>query len=227
MRVLLIEDDRYLQADLRAGLTEAGFAADATGTIADARHLAGGGSYDAIVLDLTLPDGDGREFLRELRDGGDATPVLILSARAMVEDRVTCLDLGADDYLAKPFAFSELVARMRALIRRATVPGTVVLSAADLTLDPVARVVTRAGSKIDLLPKEFLLLEYLLREKGHVVTRTMIAEHVWDMNYDSFSNVIDVHIARLRRKMDEGHDVKLVRTVRGVGYVLEGPEDKS
>jgi len=176
--------------------------------------------YDAIVLDLMLPGKDGLGVLRELRAGGRATPVLILSARDDVGDRVRGLDAGADDYLPKPFAFAELLARLRALMRRGTARASMI-RVAGLEVDLVTRKVQRAGRNIDLTAKEFALLEFLARHAGEVVTRTMIAEHVWDLNFDSFSNVIDVYIRYLRQKIDEPFDKKLIHTRRGVGYVLE------
>jgi DNA-binding response OmpR family regulator len=175
--------------------------------------------YDVIVLDLMLPKRDGLSVLRELRSAGRATPVLVLTARDEVDDRVRGLDAGADDYLPKPFAFAELLARVRSLLRRGTArPSLIEID--DLRIDLLARKAERGGIKIDLTQKEFALLEYLARHAGEVVTRTMISEHVWDMNFDSFSNVIDVYIRYLRRKIDEPFPNKLIHTRRGVGYVL-------
>jgi heavy metal response regulator len=219
VRILVVEDEVRVRSFLVRGLAEAGFAVDAAGSGDEALRLAFVHPYDAIVLDLMLPGKDGLSVLRELRAGGRATPVLILSAREELEDRVRGLDAGADDYLAKPFAFAELLARLRALLRRGTARASA-LRIADLSLDLVTRKVQRAGRNIELTAKEFALLEYLARHAGEVVTRTMIAEHVWDMNFDSFSNVIDVYIRYLRRKIDEPFEPKLIHTRRGVGYLL-------
>ena len=219
MRVLVVEDEVRVRSFLVRGLEEAGFAVDAAGSGDEALRLAFVHPYDAILLDLMLPGKDGLSVLRELRAGGRATPVLILSARDDLPDRVRGLDAGADDYLPKPFAFAELLARLRALLRRGTARASAI-QVADLNVDLVTRKVQRAGKNIDLTAKEFALLEYLARHAGEVVTRTMIAEHVWDMNFDSFSNVIDVYIRYLRRKIDEPFEPKLIHTRRGVGYLL-------
>jgi heavy metal response regulator len=215
----VVEDEVRVRSFLVRGLEEAGFAVDAVGSGDEALRLAFVHPYDAIVLDLMLPGKDGLSVLRELRAGGRATPVLILSAREELQDRVRGLDAGADDYLPKPFAFAELLARLRTLLRRGTARASA-LRIADLSLDLVTRKVQRAGRNIELTAKEFALLEYLARHAGEVVTRTMIAEHVWDMNFDSFSNVIDVYIRYLRRKIDEPFEPKLIHTRRGVGYLL-------
>jgi heavy metal response regulator len=219
VRVLVVEDEVRVRSFLVRGLEEAGFAVDAAGSGDEALRLAFVHPYDAILLDLMLPGKDGLSVLRELRAGGRATPVLILSARDDLPDRVRGLDAGADDYLPKPFAFAELLARLRALLRRGTARASAI-QVADLNVDLVTRKVQRAGKNIDLTAKEFALLEYLARHAGEVVTRTMIAEHVWDMNFDSFSNVIDVYIRYLRRKIDEPFEPKLIHTRRGVGYLL-------
>ena len=179
-------------------------------------------AYDAIVLDLTLPGLDGLEVLRRLRDRGCAAPVLVLTARDSVDDRVRGLDSGADDYLVKPFAFAELLARVRVLLRRGA-PQTSVIQVGDLVIDVASRSVERAGRPIELTSKEFSLLEYMARHAGEVVTRTMISEHVWDINFDTLSNVIDVYIRYLRRKIDDPFEAKLIQTRRGVGYVLQPP----
>ena len=176
--------------------------------------------YDLIVLDLMLPGLDGFQILRRLRDDGVATPVIILTARNAVDDKIRGLDLGADDYLTKPFAFEELLARVRALLRRGQPQVSPVLKVADLALDPAARRVTRAGQRIELTAKEYALLEYLMRHHGRVLTRTMISEHVWDQTFDSYTNVIDVYVNYLRKKVDQGFEPKLIHTVRGVGYTL-------
>ena len=219
MRVLVVEDEARVRSFLVRGLEEAGFSVDAAASGDEGLRMAFVHPYDAVVLDLGLPGKDGLSVLRELRAGGRSTPVLILSAREELEDRVRGLDAGADDYLPKPFAFAELLARLRALLRRGTARASA-LKVADLEIDLVTRKVKRAGQNIELTAKEFALLEYLARHAGEVVTRTMIAEHVWDLNFDSFSNVIDVYIRYLRRKIDETHEPKLIHTRRGVGYVL-------
>jgi heavy metal response regulator len=219
VRVLVVEDEARVRSFLERGLHEAGFAVDACADGDAALQHALLHPYDAIVLDLMLPRRSGLDVLAELRREGRATPVLVLTARDRLEERVRGLDAGADDYLAKPFAFAELLARLRALLRRGTA-ATSAIEIADLRVDLVARRVHRAGQRIELTPKEFALLEYLARQAGQVVTRTMIAEHVWDMNFDSFTNVIDVYIRYLRRKIDEPFERKLIHTRRGVGYVL-------
>ncbi len=220
MRVLVVEDEPRVRSFLRRGLVEAGLAVDAVAEGQAALEFALANPYDAIVLDLMLPGKDGLEVLRELRSRRCATPVLVLTARDAVEDRVRGLDAGADDYLPKPFAFAELLARVRALLRRGS-PQTSVLRVGDLTLDVAARSAERAGRRLDLTAKEFALLEYLARHAGEVVTRTMIAQHVWDIDFDTFSNVIDVYIRYLRRKLDDPFETKLIQTRRGVGYVLQ------
>ncbi len=219
MRVLVVEDEPRVLSFLDRGLSEAAFAVDSACRGDEALELALVHPYDAIVLDLMLPGKTGLEVVREFRDAGRSTPILILTARDQLEDRVRGLDSGADDYLVKPFAFAELLARLRCLLRR----GTAIASAiqiADLHIDLLTRRVSRAGNRIDLTPKEYALLEFLARHRGQVVTRTMIAEHVWDMNFDSFTNVIDVYIRYLRRKVDQDYENKLIHTRRGVGYVL-------
>jgi heavy metal response regulator len=219
MRVLVVEDELRVRSFLERGLQEAGFAVDVAADGEDGLRLALVHPYDAIVLDLMLPKRDGLSVLRELRGAGRATPVLVLTARDEVDDRVRGLDAGADDYLPKPFAFAELLARVRALLRRGTARPSL-LEIGDLRIDLLSRKAVRAGVKLELTQKEFALLEYLARHEGEVVTRTMISEHVWDMNFDSFSNVIDVYIRYLRRKIDEPFGTKLIHTRRGVGYVL-------
>ena len=215
----MVEDEVRVRSFLVRGLEEAGFAVDAASSGDEALRLAFVHPYDAILLDLMLPGKDGLSVLRELRAGGRATPLLILSAREELEDRLRGLDAGADDYLPKPFAFAELLARLRALLRRGTARASAI-RVADLEIDLVTRKVQRAGRSIELTAKEFALLEYLGRHAGEVVTRTMIAEHVWDMNFDSFSNVIDVYIRYLRRKIDDPFEPKLIHTRRGIGYLL-------
>ena len=221
MRILLVEDDRKVASFIRKGLTEEGYAVDVahegeTGLAMGLDRL-----HDVIVLDVMLPLKPGFQVLRELRQARVTTPVLLLTARDAVEDKVQGLDAGADDYLTKPFAFAELLARVRALLRRGKGAQAPVLQAADLILDPAARTVKRGGEAIPLTNREFALLEYLLRNPGRVLTRTMISEHVWDYSFDAGTNVIDVYVNYLRKKIDAGREVKLIHTVRGVGYVLK------
>ncbi len=223
MRLLVVEDEARVRSFLRRGFSEAAMAVDEAADGAEALELALTRAYDAIVLDLMLPGRDGFAVLRELRSHGCKAPVLILTARDAVEDRVRGLDEGADDYLVKPFAFAELLARIRALLRRGGPPQTL-LRVGDLEVDLARRGASRAGRPLDLTAREFALLEYLARHAGEVVTRTMIAEHVWSLDFDTFSNVIDVYIRYLRRKIDEPFGEKLIHTRRGVGYVLQpGP----
>jgi two-component system OmpR family response regulator len=216
MRLLLVEDEARLAAVVRRGLVEHAYAVDVATTSAEALDLAATNDYDAIILDRRLPDGDGAQVAAELRRNGQRTPVLMLTARDTVEERVEGLDLGADDYLVKPFAFPELAARVRALVRRQMPERPPVLSAGKITLDPAAHAATYAGSPIKIAPREFAILEYLMRRKGDVVTRGAIEEHCWDGDYDSFSNVIDVYMARLRQLT--GGKRSPIETVRGVGY---------
>lgn len=220
MRVLVVEDETRVRSFIRRGLVEAGMALDEAPEGPLGLELALAHDYDAIILDLTLPGMGGLEVLRELRERGSTVPVLILTARDSVDDRVRGLDTGADDYLVKPFAFAELLARVRALMRRGT-PLSSVIEIGDLSIDVAARRVSRSGQEIELTSKEFALLEYLARHAGQVVTRTMISEHVWDINFDTLSNVIDVYIRYLRRKIDDPFEKKLIHTRRGVGYVLD------
>jgi heavy metal response regulator len=220
LRILVVEDDRKLVEVLRQGLKEKGFAVDAAADGDEGLDLALGTEYDAIVLDLMLPKRSGLDVLKELRARHRVSPVLILTARSAVEDRIRGLDLGADDYLAKPFSFQELLARLRAITRRPAVEPRTVLSAADLELDTVHHEVRRAGQRIDLSAKEFALLELLLRKKGAVVTRSMILDRVWDLDYDGGSNLVEVYINYLRKKVDQHFEPKLIHTIRGSGYVL-------
>ena len=225
MKILIVEDEAKTGDYLRQGLGEAGFVVDLARDGLDGLHLALTESYDLAVLDVMLPGIDGWQVLQGIRRTGREFPVLFLTARDEVDDRVHGLELGADDYLVKPFAFTELLARVRALLRRgAKVKETDSLRAADLELDLLRRRVTRAGRRIDLTAKEFALMELLLRRQGEVLPRSLIASQVWDMNFDSDTNVVDVAVRRLRAKIDDAFEAKLIRTVRGMGYVLETPE---
>ncbi len=223
MKILIVEDEPKTGDYLKQGLSEAGFVADLVRDGVDGRHLALADDYDLVVLDVMLPGLDGWQVLREIRQAGRHMPVLFLTARDQVEDRVKGLELGADDYLVKPFAFSELLARVRTLLRRGKSKEPELLQIADLDLDLLRRRVTRAGKRIDLTAKEFALLELLLRRQGEVLPRSLIASQVWDMNFDSDTNVIEVAMRRLRAKIDDDFEPKLIRTVRGMGYVLENP----
>lgn len=222
MRLLIIEDDRKLAPLLARGLREEGFAVDVSGDGEDGAFRAVEQDYDAIVLDVMLPGIDGFQVLEKMRAKGRRTPVLMLTARGAVEDRVRGLNSGADDYLKKPFEFEELLARIRALLRRAAPEQDVRLAAGDLLLDPQRREVTRGGERVELTAKEFAVLEYLLRHRGRVISRTRLSEHVWDENFDAMSNVVDVTVYRLREKIDR-RGPPLVYTVRGAGYVLREP----
>ena len=220
MRVLVVEDEATIADFLVRGLAEQGYAVDLARDGAAALDLLAVASVDVVVLDVMLPRVNGLDVCRSMRERGDATPVLMLTARDAVEDRVRGLDTGADDYLVKPFAFSELVARIRALSRREPAATGPTLRVGDLELDTTTRAVRRGTAAIELTAKEYALLEYLMRNPGRVLTRTMITERVW--NYDAFNvaNVIDVYIGHLRRKIDDGHDEKLIQTVRGAGYKI-------
>ena len=225
MRILVVEDDAETREYLNRGLSEAGHVVDTADNGNRGVSLACDPKYDVMVIDRMLPGREGLAGIQAVRDAGLSTPVLILSALGEVNDRVTGLQQGGDDYLVKPFAFSELLARLDALVRRTDIESTATrLVVSDLEMDLLAREVTRAGQPIDLQPREFRLLEYLMRHQGHVVTRTMLLEQVWDYNFDPQTNVIDVHVSRLRRKIDRGFDVPLIQTVRGAGYVLRGSE---
>jgi two-component system, OmpR family, response regulator len=220
MRILVVEDEPRMAAMLRRGLDRRGHAIDLAGTGADARWMAHAVTYEAIVLDVMLPDSDGFEVCAALRAAEVWTPVLMLTARDAVEDRVAGLDAGADDYLLKPFSFAELEARLRALVRRGFAERPSVLEAGDLRLDPAARRVTRGAAEIALSPKEFDLLELLFRRAGEAVSRYELLEHGWDLAYDNRSNVIDVHLRRLREKIDRPFGRRSLETVRGIGYRL-------
>lgn len=221
MRILLIEDDREAAGYLVKALREAGHVIDHADNGADGGHMAEEGGYDVLVVDRMLPKRDGLSIVEDLRGRGDDTPVLILSALGQVDDRVTGLRAGGDDYLTKPYAFSELLARIEALARRRK-PGEVETSytIGDLVLDRLSHTVTRADDPILLQPREFRLLEYLMKNAGQVVTRTMLLENVWDYHFDPQTNVIDVHISRLRGKIDKGYEQSLLHTVRGAGYMI-------
>ncbi len=221
MRILVIEDEAKVASFIRRALEEEGYAVDLCAEGSQGLELARSGCYDLIILDLMLPELPGLEVLRCLRKEKIASPVLILSARSQVDQKVKGLDAGADDYLTKPFPIEELLARVRALLRRGTGETTGVLQVEDLVLNPATREVTRGGQRIELTSKEYALLEYLMRNNGRVLTRPMIAEHVWNLDFDTFTNVIDVYVNYLRNKVDRGRDRKLIQTVRGSGYVLK------
>jgi heavy metal response regulator len=219
MRILVVEDEKKVASFIKKGLQQEGYAVDAVHDGQDALQSATSFDYDLIILDLMLPKRLGLDVLRELRTKKPNLPVLVLTAKGALEDKVAGLDAGADDYLIKPFAFAELSARIRALLRRGTQENTR-LHIADLEIDTAARQVRRAGQVIDLKMKEYALLEFLLRNANRAVTRTMIVEHVWDIHFDSVSNVVDVHINSLRNKIDKGFQPPLIHTIRGVGYML-------
>ncbi len=226
MRILVVEDERKLAGFIRKALREDGHAVDLSHDGQEGGDLAQTQNYDAVILDLMLPRRGGLEVLRDLRKQGRATPVLILTARDGVGDRVHGLDAGADDYLTKPFALDELRARLRALLRRGTSSSSTTLSCADLKINLLERSVIRGSRAIELTPREFSLLEYFLRNRGRVLTRTSIAEHVWDYNFDWESNVVDVFVGTLRRKLEEDKEPRLIQTLRGVGYILKEPGDE-
>lgn len=221
MRLLVVEDEKKVASFIKKGLEEEGYAVDLASDGDEGLWMALEEVHDLILLDINLPGRDGLSVLEELRKKEVKTPVLLLTVRATIEDKVLGLDTGADDYLTKPFAFQELLARVRALLRRRVEAEPPLLQVADLTLDPARRVVFRGHEKIDLTTKEFALLDYFMRNVGRVLTRTMIAEHVWDYDFDPMTNVIDVYVNYLRNKIDAGREPKLIRTVRGVGYVLQ------
>jgi two-component system copper resistance phosphate regulon response regulator CusR len=224
MRILLIEDEKRIASFIARGLEESGYKIDAAETGQDGLAMMTGASYELVILDLMLPDLDGLVVLEKIRLRKPTQPVLILSARGNLEDRVKGLDLGADDYLVKPFAFVELLARVRALLRRGqSLPER--LQVEDLVLDCLRRKVNRAGVNIELAPKEFSILEYLLRNKGRALSRTMIVEHVWEMDYTGLTNIVDVYIRHLRGKVDDDWPQKLIKTVRGIGYMIGAAEE--
>lgn len=225
MKLLVAEDEPKTGTYLQQGLSEAGFNVDRVMTGTDALQHALSESYDLLILDVMMPGLDGWEVLRQLRAAGKDVPVLFLTARDGVEDRVKGLELGADDYLIKPFAFAELLARVRTLLRRGTTaPTQAILRIADLEMDFLKRRAVRGGKRIELTAKEFSLLELLMRRRGEVLPKSLIASQVWDMNFDSDTNVIEVAVRRLRAKIDDGFAIKLIHTARGMGYMLDGPE---
>lgn len=216
----MVEDEKRLSDSIKKGLVEAGYAVDQAGDGEEGLFMGGSENYDCILLDIMLPKTDGITVCRKLREQGVRAPIIMLTAKDTVEDIAGGLDSGADDYLAKPFSFVELKSRIQALIRRSHNSASPLLKIADLQLDPAKHQVYRDGKEISLTPKEFAILEYLLRHKDEVVTRTMILEHVWDYNFDSVSNVVDVFVATLRRKIDRASLVKLIHTLHGVGYKI-------
>jgi DNA-binding response OmpR family regulator len=221
MRVLIAEDEKKIADFIKRGLKEEGYAADVAGTGPEALALAEENPYDLLLLDVMLPGLDGVAVCASLRASGFAAPILMLTAKDRVEDKVKGLDSGANDYLTKPFAFEELLARVRALLRAKPADQSALLSAGEIELDLAAHKARLAGKELDLSAKEFSLLEYLVRNKGKIVTRTMIAEHVWDINFDTGTNVIDVYINYLRRKLERSPSKKVIQTVRGKGYLLK------
>lgn len=223
MRILVVEDEARIADFLLRGLQGGGYAVDVAENGANALEMVHATDYDLIILDLMLPDMDGLTVLEKIRNRKVGPPVLILSARDAVDDRVRGLEQGADDYITKPFAFVELLARVRALLRRGQ-PVPERLQVGDLTVDCIRRKVTRAGEPVDLAPKEFGILEYMMRNKGRPLSRTMIVEHVWDMDYDGLTNIVDVYIRHLRGKIDDRWQQKLIQTVRGIGYMIDAPE---
>jgi two-component system, OmpR family, copper resistance phosphate regulon response regulator CusR len=225
MRILLVEDEEKVSRFIVRGLAAEGFAVDGAGDGAAGLELATTYDYDLIVLDLMLPGLSGTEVLRRIRANNHRVPILMLTARDAVADKVEHLEAGADDYLTKPFAFAELMARVKALLRRGSVERPSVLRVADLDLDRLSQQVKRASRRIELTAKEYSLLEYLMANAGRVLSRTMIIDHVWDQSFDGATNIVDVYVRHLRSKVDDGHDKKLIRTVRGVGYKISDETD--
>ncbi len=221
MRILIVEDEEKLARYIKKGLEESSYAVDLALNGTDGLHLATHETYDLIILDIMLPEYDGLTILENVRSSGINTPIIFLTAKDSTEDKVEGLNIGAEDYIVKPFSFHEFLARVRVCLRRGSHKTPLKLKVADLTLDPITRKVFRGKRKIEMSPIEFSLLEYMMNYVGQVVTRTMISEHVWDSNFESFSNVVDVHIAKLRNKIDKGFEIKLIHTKRGAGYVIE------
>jgi two-component system copper resistance phosphate regulon response regulator CusR len=223
MRILVVEDEKRIADFLSRGLESGGYTVDVAGDGTTALEMVHATEYDLVILDLGLPDMDGMAVLKKIRTRKTSPPVLILSARDAVDDRVKGLETGADDYLVKPFAYVELLARVRVLLRRGQ-PTPERLQVGDLSLDCIRRKVTRGGENVELAPKEFSILEYLMRNRGRPLSRTMIVEHVWDMDYDGLTNIVDVYIRHLRSKIDEKWPDKMIQTVRGIGYMLDSSE---
>jgi heavy metal response regulator len=221
MRILVVEDEKKVASFIKRGLEEESFSVDMAYDGEEGLSMAEASPYDLILMDLMLPKMDGLAVIKELRSRGNKAPVLCLTAKDTVEDIVSGLDSGSDDYLTKPFAFAELVARVRALLRRGVQDRGAEIRFADLRLDPVAHKVWRSNKEIELTAKEYALLEYFMRNPNQILTRTMIAEHVWDYTFDSFTNIIDVYVNYLRKKVDRDYDTKLIHTVRGIGYVMK------
>jgi len=222
MRVLIVEDEKKIAEFVKRGLKEEGYAVDIANDGENGFFLAKTNEYDIILLDIMLPKIDGVTLCRKIREGGVGSPVIMLTAKDSVEDKVQGLDSGADDYITKPFAFEELLARIRAILRKRSSHASTLLKVGDLAMDLTTHKVNRSGKAIDLTTKEFALLEYLMRNADKVVTRTMISEHVWDIDFDTFTNVIDVYINYLRNKIDSGNKKKMIQTIRGRGYMLKG-----
>jgi two-component system copper resistance phosphate regulon response regulator CusR len=225
MRILIAEDDKKVAGFLKKGLQEEHYAVDVCLDGEEALFQAQVNDYDLIILDVMLPKKSGLEVCRSIRENSVLTPILILTAKDQLEDKILGLNEGADDYLTKPFAFDELLARIRALLRRTQDYKTKILTVGELQLDPVSRKISRAGKNISLTGKEYALLEYLMRNKGRIITQTMIIEHVWDMNYEGLSNVVNVYINHLRDKIDRGGEQKYIHTIRGVGYKIDDVHD--
>jgi heavy metal response regulator len=225
MRILVIEDEKKVASFIRKGLTEELYVVDVAQDGEEGLKMARENDYDTIILDIMLPKKDGFAVIKNLRASGKATPVLMLTARGSMQDRVTGLDLGADDYLPKPFHFEELAARVRSLLRRASTEKVPALTCGDLSLDTVSHRAYRDGKEIELTTKEYSLLEYLLRNKDRVLSRSLITQHVWSYSFDTESNIIDVYVKRLRKKIHDESEQKLIRSVRGVGYIMREPDD--